>query len=269
MGLEFEPITAKASKQINAFGQRWNATKLFSNSLRNPCEQGWHFEAGDPEFWKFTDRLLIPGGKALDLGVGRYYRSSLFFALQGMAVTGYETQREAIKIINLVKTAYGLPINLKTEDVQQTELGKDIYDTVLLGQTFVHFPSKAAAFHTIEKVINVLKPNGHLWLRAVGKESGTFRELEEQAVAYPWEVRKIDDDVYEAPCGCSGIYIEEPCLFFDAMELLYFLNSQHLRTIYSQLGLEKGRANIMFGEDWAKNIPPDTQFGFITILAQK
>lgn len=273
MNREFEPVVSKVNRQTNAYGKRWDAINLLSSNLRNPREQGWHFGAGDPDFWKFADRLLVPGGKVLDLGVGRYYRSSLFFALQGMCVTGYETQKEAVKIINLVKTAYDLPISLKTEDISLADLGIEIYDTALLGQTFIHFPSKDSAFNTIEKVITALKPNGHLWLRAASKEGDDFKELEKFAIDYPWEVRQINDDVYEAPCDCSGRYIQEPCLFFNAMELLHFLNSKNLLIIHSQIIPEKGQPNIMFGKDWAKNIsvyiPSDTQFGFITVLAQK
>lgn len=269
MGPEFQPITARVSRQINIDGQHWNAIQLLSANLRNPHKQGWYFGAGDPEFWKFADRLLIPGGQALDLGMGRYYRSSLFFALQGMRITGYETQKEAVEIIDLVKTAYDLPIDLLAEDVLQADLGKNIYDTALLGQTFVHFPSKNAAFDTIERAVASLKPNGHLWLRVAGKESDCFRDLTRHAAAYPREVRQIDEDVYVASCGCSGRFIEEPYLFFNATELLYFLNKQNLRVIHSQTIPARGQANIMFGEDWAKDIPSEYQIEFITVIAQK
>lgn len=269
MRREIEPIKSKVTAPVRAFGESQNPNQLLSSSLRNPAEQGWHFQAGDPEFWKFANRLLVPEGKILDLGVGRYYRSSLFFALQGMKVIGFETSKEAVKLIRAVAAGYRLPLIVKELDATKTDLGQSEYDTALLGQTFVHSPSRHEAYTLIEKVIEALKPKGHLWLRAAGKESSAFEQLPDYALNYPHEVWRIDEDTFMAPCFCSGVRQLEPHFYFDALNLLYFINRKGLKVIHSQIIPEKGRANIMYGEDWIHDIPPEELVGFITIIAQK
>lgn len=70
-----------------------NERRDLSDLIHNPNERGWPFGNGDPEYWKFKDRLVVKGGKVLDLGVA-VGRSSFFFALHGMDVLGYDNSRK-------------------------------------------------------------------------------------------------------------------------------------------------------------------------------
>lgn len=263
---ELEPIRPRTNQPINHFGEQVTPEEILISRIGNPHERGWWFPAGDPEFWKFSDRLVFPGGQVLDLGLG-WGRTSLFFALHGMRVTGYEVDQNALKFMTSLIEGYGLPIDVKTKDIRKADLGRDRYDTTLMAQTFNHFSSKREAFAVIVKAIEATKPNGYVWIRAGGKEDSAFEELLWYANDYP-EVTKVDDDVYMAPCSCSGERKIESQLFFDPMELLHFLAKNGLRIIHTQVIPEIGRKNIMFGEDWEKGQIVDIG-GMITIIAQK
>lgn len=267
---KFEPVRAKTDKKIRLFdGEvKETPTELLSTIIHNRYDTGWFFPAGDPEFWVFKDKLLVPNGKVLDLGMGQG-KSSLFFALQGMEVIGYEVDENAIAIMGTIKEAYDLPIEIRDEDIIQAYFGEEEYDTVLCGSTFAHFPSKTSAFHVLGKAVDAIKVGGHIWIRAGGKYDSSFGELKRYVYEYPAEVKKIDDDVYLAPCECSGERKIEPQLFFDLMELLYFIAKNGLKIIHTQIIPEEGKQNIMFGEDFNRSQTKTGLGGMITILAQK
>ena len=209
---KFEPVLAKSNEKIELFDAEVVATptELLSTLIHNRYDTGWYFGAGDPEFWVFKDKLLVPGGKALDLGMGQG-KSSLFFALQGMEVTGYEVDENAIAIMRAITESYDLPIEIKNEDMIQAYFGEEEYDTVLCGSTFAHFPSKTSAFKVLEKAVDAIKIGGHIWLRAGSKEDSSFRDLNYYVNFHSHEgFSKVDDDVYKAPCDCSGELKIEP-----------------------------------------------------------
>lgn len=77
----------------------YSVESVLDDLIRNnhPYEKGWDFNNGDPEFWKFQDRLVVRGGRVLDLGIG-FGRSSVFFALNGMEVVGVDRLPEPINL---------------------------------------------------------------------------------------------------------------------------------------------------------------------------
>lgn len=268
MSKEIQPIRPKSNKPAQTeFGNR--VQEIFSSHIHNPHDNGWFFPLGDPEFWKFSDRLLVPSGKALDLGIGDG-RTSLPFALRGMHVTGYEINPNALATIRAIQEEYGLPIDIREQDITKADFGKEQYNTVLLGQTFNHFPSKELALRVLDRAIEAVKPGGHIWLRAGGKSSSAFVEdLPNYSLDYPQEVRRVDDNVYMAPCSCSGERIIEPHLFFDPLELPLFVSKRGLKIVHTQVIPQKGKMNIMYGEDWNKSQEPPRLGGMITLIAKK
>lgn len=262
-----EIITAKPTETVSIFDEP-RAPQDILNAILHCDTDGWVWASGDPEFWKFRDRLLVPGGRVLDLGMG-FARTSLFFSLQGMKPTAYEVDPNPIKAVTLLKQGYGFPITIVEEDITKSDLGNEEYDTVMLGQTFVHFESKARALHTLQKAVQSLKPGGHIWVRAGTKEDSSYKDLDEYKSVYPMEVAQLDKDVFLAPCTCSGEYRIDPQLFFDPLDIPVFLSSQGLRVVHTQLIPETGRANIMYGEDWHSEQTHNKINGLATVLAQK
>lgn len=234
-------------------------------------EGGWPFNTGDPEFWKFQEQLLVKGGKLLDLGI-QFGRSSMFFALQGMEVTGYDLSRKNVQMMNNLAKAYNLPIKTIREDVSKIDFGKNIYDTVLLAQILVHFPNKKDAFKLFEKAIEATKPGGHIWVRASGKEDEQYTELMGRAeTPFQTVFTAVDEDVIMAPCDCSGKWKIEPRLYFGQTEIMEYFLKKGLKIKHSEILPQVGARNIMFGEDWNPENFEDQEktFGTITLLAQK
>lgn len=269
MSKEIQPIIAKSDRPLlsTLYGEI-TPTELFSSIINNPYETGWFFPTGDPEFWKFSSKLFVPGGRALDLGVGDG-RTSLPFALRGMHVTGYEINPNNLILIRTLQKEYDLPIDIRGQDIVEADLGKEQYDTVILGQTFVHFSSKEQALKVLAKSIDAMRPGGYLWLRAGGKSSSTFEDLHYYSLDYPQEVKKVDNDVYMAPCNCSGERIIEPHLFFDPLELPLFVSKTGLKIVHTQIIPQEGKTNIMYGQDWNRSQEPPRLGGMITLIAKK
>jgi SAM-dependent methyltransferase len=108
-----------------------------------------------------------------------------------MTVTGYDINPKVVARLNGLVEAYPfLPIEVKQEDIVSADLGHEKYDTVLLGQTFIHFPSKDLAYAVLDKAIDSLKPGGHLWIRAAGKEASSYEEMQEASEYGFLELRK-------------------------------------------------------------------------------
>lgn len=236
---------------------------------------GWHFGAGDPEFWKFQDAMLVPGGRILDVGIG-HGRSSLFFALHGMSVTGYET------IPSTAAHTTGLYEKLKNEfpeiscavldqDFMEAEVEEEAFDTVLLAHTLHHVPSKREGYRIIDKAWQALKPAGTIWIRAAGKMDQSYWGMRQDAWRYPGQIRIVDNDVIEHPCTCSGEYKIEPSLFFDQMDLLRYMAAvKGGRVLHNRMIPQEDRHNIMFGEDFNRENGNNIWYsGTLTILAQK
>jgi SAM-dependent methyltransferase len=245
-----QPKTDKTTSIFDRFGIELTPMDLFQDLIHNPYlpEKGWHFGTGDPEFWKFSSKLIVPGGKALDLGSG-LGRTSMPFALQGMEVTVYETNPTWVKAMGAVVGNFDLPISVLNEDIITADFGQNIYDTVILGQTFAHFESREEAFKVIKKVIDAIKPGGHIWFRGNGKGDPEANTRE---------------DFYMHTCDCSGEMKMEPHLFFDPLELVRHLSKKGISIVHMQMGEmvtvpnkpkeePKNRPDIMYGEDWDPN----------------
>jgi SAM-dependent methyltransferase len=233
---------------------------------------GWHFGSGNPEFWRYSGQLVVPGGSVLDIGM-EYGRSSFYFAAQGMSVRGLDTRSETVDKVNemvaSLKDVIDVDMVASVSDALEKDLGHEEYDLVLLDNTVHHFPSKALAVTLIDKAYKAVKPGGHMWVRALGKETDSYTEMREAAKWGDPSLEVIDDDVIMHPCGCSGEYRLDPSLFFGQTDVLHHFISAGARIVHSQLMPEKGRRNIMYGEDFNPGQITIRRGGLTTVLAQK
>lgn len=235
---------------------------LYSAMAGTQEGKGWGFHWGDPELWRIKDQLIVPNGKALDVGMGTG-RASMFFALHGMTVQGIDLDEESVAIVNALGHSYDLPLSASVGDVSQVELVPEEYDIALFAQTFIHFPSKQLAFDALEKVLASLKHRGKLWVRAATKADSCFEDIQLSG-------RKIDEDVYEEPCACTGVYVpDEKHLFFDQTDLVQWACANRLRIIHSEAGTQVGAPNILYGKDVESYYDPNRTWGFVTILVEK
>ncbi len=248
-----------------------------SNYMMKMGENGeWPFSAGNPEYWKFRDRLIVPGGRVLDLGISDG-RSSSFFSLHGMRVEGIDRDMNGIFAVNtlhdvlntripLINTGEEVdifPMYATDGDVRASDFGEDVYDVALADQLFIHFESKKDAMEVLNNAYKSLKKGGHLWVRAMGKLDSQYQEMV--------KVGTGDEEVVYDYCACSGNVQFEPHLFFDPHVLVEFAVSHNMGVVDSQHGTTRGKANIMYGEDYPNPSMhnPDREAGFITLLAQK
>lgn len=248
------------------------SSELINDRLHNwRDEGGWYFGAGEPEFWKFSDRLLVPDGRLLDIGIG-LGRTSLYFALHGMEVVGVEKDPNKVKEVNEMvdQLSAVVPCKLKSHELDALtgSLPRGGFDTVIIGQV-VHLSSKQAAYNLFDKAVARTKVGGHIWVRGAGKESYAYDELMWEAVKpYQFDVKMVDEDVIEHPCDCSGEYLIEPTLFFDQLDLLNFFSQNGCQVVHNQTIPTMDKQNIMYGEDY--NPERYTPYGgFVTVLAQK
>lgn len=230
--------------------------------FHNEQGRGWSFYWGDPELWHYKDRLIVPGGKVLDLGCGDC-RASTMFAYLDMEVIGYDLSEDAVDSINYHAKKHDIKIQAAVEDITKITLPRNEYDLVLLAQALIHFPSKQKAYDVLIKAYDALKPGGHLWVRTAGKEDDDYYRLR-----YEHGIDENDfPDVINDYCGCSGELKLEPRLFLEATELILFFTQRRAKIIHQQTIPETGRMNIMYGENWHSGFDKTSQA--LTILAQK
>jgi 2-polyprenyl-3-methyl-5-hydroxy-6-metoxy-1,4-benzoquinol methylase len=237
--------------------------------------KGWNFGSGDPEFWKFSDILLKPGGKVLDIGMGDG-SSSLFFALHGMDVLGVDPNARSVIMVNdmATKLKESLPnfnmTALELDAIEQDLPGGE-FDLVILDY-LNHLPSQEATYAVFDKAIKALKPGGYIWARGTSKQSSMYEQAIYEASRPSFygqtELWAESEHVIWMPCFCSGDYKIEPTVFFDPLDFQIFFAQAGCNIVHTQTIERDGAPNIMYGE----NFRPDADHGLtgmITVLAQK
>lgn len=234
--------------------------------IHNPNNQGWHFGWGDPEYWKFQDRLVVERGKVLDLGIA-VGRSSFFFAIHGMEVLGYDNSNRWVNKLNRMAKAFKFSLKAEQADLTELDLGTNLYDVVILNQILFHLPGKKAIFDTLDKSWKATKSGGHIWVRTTGKAEERYEIYSSQAENHPDLC--LDEDTFMDICICGGIERMEPHSYLDQLSLLKYFSHKGVKIIHSQTMPQFGQPNVMYGEDWFN---PEAQYrlnGIISILAQK
>lgn len=242
---------------------------IFPRMISIETESGWDFGVGDPELWKFSGQLYVPGGRVLDLG-SQIARNSLFFALRGMSVDSVDKDDEVTQLLDAVVTNRHLPINLIEQDIAQFTPETQSYDLVIIGDVLSHLPGKAVAYEVLDRAIQAVKPNRNLWIRAMGKDGSGYDQMKDDARIggrYGDRVEEVEEDTFRIDCTHhQGSHIDPYRLYFETTELMLYLFSRNFRMMHSQVIPQEDEANIMYGEDWPHQLPRNS---FITLLAQK
>lgn len=260
-----------------------NQTDLFAELIHfdNQKDRGWDFNTGYPEFWALKSKLLVPGGRVLELGSELGY-NSLLFALCGMSVTAIDHDPHAVAELKKVAAIRELPFEVRQEDVLTTQLEANAYDLVLLNDLLIHLHSKAAAYEILDKAITAIKPGGHLFLRASGKDSDNYQDYqiastrEDHVILGTYDYRSggyhtaelIGPDAFTVKCfhhGGHGSVNGETFTFFEQNELLFHFITSGLRIIQANTLPTADKPNVMFGEDMDNY---QSQYGIITLLGQ-
>lgn len=232
--------------------------------IRNENEHGgWDFKNGDPEIYKYSDQLISPGGRVLDLGSGAL-RASAFFALNGMKVVAIDTDGDALDQARNFAKEHHLQVHTEREDIEtfcHTDIS-DPYEVVMMAQSTVHAESRARALKLAKLGYERVAPGGHFWFRAATILDDHYKNLGYMGMP------KTDETTYEVPCSCSGTIRIEPVTFLNPLDIHLQLANEGAHFVHSQVLPTKGYANIMYGEDFNPQIPVG-QSGFVTVLAQK
>jgi SAM-dependent methyltransferase len=227
-------------------------------------EGGWNFLNGDPEYWVFKDRLVKPGGKVFDFGIGAT-RSSLFFALNGMTVEGCDKDPESKEIVDAIRDATGLPISSQTESFEKLELPENEYDLVVISGVIMHLASTKEALSLVEKAYKTLKPGGHIYIRTVSREDAVFEWSKKRAESFPFI--RVTDELYKY----GDLLDSDPLidlLYVDPTVFMQFLLQRGAQIVHSEVMPTLGIKNIMFGENWNGSVS-DGKNGMVTLIAQK
>jgi SAM-dependent methyltransferase len=217
---------------------------------------GWNFLAGDPEIFLHSDRLVVPGGKALDIGTGFVLRNSLWLAENGMQVDAIDTSEYVMEVnrdfLQFLEERYPLvgdpekfrradpklPITLQVLNAARDELGVGVYDTVILSNTLIHTANKQEALNVLMKAVGAVKDGGHLWVRAAGIMDSSYDQMYMQA-SYSRGVITMPDVYTFESLGMHDGHANT-LVFFDQHELIQIFSKLGMRIIHSQVAPTPG-----------------------------
>jgi 2-polyprenyl-3-methyl-5-hydroxy-6-metoxy-1,4-benzoquinol methylase len=107
-------------------------------------------------------------GRALDIGIGQG-RKSLFLALKGWDVTGFDASDEGIATAQRNATRAGVKINAVRETEAAFDYGAGQWDLIVF--TYEPFPITSAAY--VERLGTALKPGGIIVVESLAQEDAT------------------------------------------------------------------------------------------------
>jgi len=149
--------------------------KTVQDFYNNNVTNEWNRIANRPEFLltcRMLDRYIKPNDTVLDIGggPGRY---SLYFAEKGCNVTLFDLSHENIKFAGERAAEHGLKIKTITGDTQEADklLGGQFAHVLLMGPMY-HLLEENARINAINAALNLLKPNGILYVSFINLFSG-------------------------------------------------------------------------------------------------
>jgi 2-polyprenyl-3-methyl-5-hydroxy-6-metoxy-1,4-benzoquinol methylase len=107
-------------------------------------------------------------GRALDIGIGQG-RKSLFLALKGWDVTGFDASDEGIATAQRNATRAGVKINAVRETEAAFDYGAGQWDLIVF--TYEPFPITSAAY--VERLGTALKPGGIIVVESLAQDDAT------------------------------------------------------------------------------------------------
>lgn len=163
--------------------------------------------------------------------------------------------------------AFRFSLRAEEADITELDLGRDLYDIVILNQLLFHLPNWETTFETLDKAWDATKVGGHIWVRTPGKEDEEYEKF--RTMAEYGQGIETDEDTFLGMCACTGEMRPEPFLFLDQTALLQYFCLKGARIIHSQIIPRFGVKNVMYGKDWQNEEGEYKQNGMLTILAQK
>jgi SAM-dependent methyltransferase len=107
-------------------------------------------------------------GRALDIGIGQG-RNSVFLALKGWDVTGFDASDEGIAIAQRNAARAGVKINALRETEAAFDYGAGQWDLIVF--TYEPFPITSAAY--VQRLGTSLKPGGLIVVESLAQEETT------------------------------------------------------------------------------------------------
>lgn len=261
----------------------WVLPNIEDLEREHAYEEGWSPVTGNPEIYRHSDKLLVQGGKLIDIGSGNG-RSSMPLLFQGMNVYAMDHSpaliNEHVAIASLLRKINPTMGNLHKINNGDYEflqhLPSNYFDSVLCDESFNHLEDPERAIKYIAEAIRIVKPGGYLWLRATGVHdepawsSALTNQSEYGAIGKEW-------------CSCSGETRLETTLYlnpFIVMRLLYesgleIIDQQMLPHFEGGYNTEIGNTHAIevevtqHGPKMVNTKPEKRQRGFITVLARK
>ena len=132
------------------------------------------YRTDNPVFSTQPNALLVATieqrkpGRALDIGIGQG-RNSVFLALKGWDVTGFDASDEGIATAQRNATRAGVKINAVRETEAAFDYGADQWDLIVF--TYEPFPITSAAY--VERLGTALKPGGIIVIESLAQEEAT------------------------------------------------------------------------------------------------
>jgi len=142
----------------NQFGgymsYQWQMTPAMSATFRSALEDD------------YKSFLCSPGERLLDLGCGSGWLA-LYFAKQGMSVTGVDISHEQIAAANATRRSFGLESSVSFHCADfvhwNVEPLKGAFSSVFVSAFLHHLPEPELAL-AISKIASVVKPGGRVFL---------------------------------------------------------------------------------------------------------
>jgi 2-polyprenyl-3-methyl-5-hydroxy-6-metoxy-1,4-benzoquinol methylase len=161
--------TAEADRQMDIverlMRERPDAYRAMFNNI---------YRTDNPVFSTQPNALLVATieqrkpGRALDIGIGQG-RNSVFLALKGWDVTGFDASDEGIAIAQRNAARAGVKINALRETEAAFDYGADQWDLIVF--TYEPFPITSTAY--VERLSTSLKPRGIIVVESLAQEDAT------------------------------------------------------------------------------------------------
>lgn len=206
--------------------------KIVKEYYDSGAQEEWDRIAGRPEFLltcRFLDRYITKGDKVLDIGggPGRY---SLYLAAKGCDVTLFDLSDGNIEFAKVKADEQKVSIKTIVGDARYADtLTCEKFDHVLLMGPMYHLLEEADRIQAVHAAINLLNPNGLLFVSFINLFAGIIYSMKFQPdiIADP-----IEKAFYDA-------FLENRSFSGKAFTQAYFAKQDEILPFMEQFPLEK------------------------------
>jgi len=108
-----------------------------------------------------------PPGRALDVGAGQG-RNSVFLAMKGWNVTGFDISDEGLKVAQRNAEKAGVKIATVVESLQGFDMGRAAWDLIVI----TYEPAPVVAKEYVQKLAAALRPGGLVVIESFASDAG-------------------------------------------------------------------------------------------------